>query len=194
MPPTDMHTLVDAQLKEESDYCLFTVVVFKKCAEEFKHACREKCVPPGCFRLPCCRLSSRAALPTNRGYQIREISHDAHASTASAAEVQRISADMAARKASLLEWCRTAFGEAFAALLHVAAVRLFVESILRYGLPPCFATALCCVDKKHEKRLRGVLTATFGRNASIHWKQREEDASKGEEVHPYVSLTLALPQ
>lgn len=187
-----------AQLKEESDYCLFTVVVFKKCAEEFKHACREKCVH-ALWSLPACLLDGSPdtlppSPPQHRGYQIREVSHDAAASHASAAEVQRISGDMAARKASLLEWCRTAFGEAFAALLHVAAVRLFVESILRYGLPPCFATALCCVDKKHEKRLRGVLTSTFGRNASIHWKQREEDAAKGEDVHPYVSLTLALPQ
>ena len=121
------------------------------------------------------------------------MSHDSNASHASAAEVERLSAEMAGRKASLSEWCRTAFGEAFAALLHVAAVRVFVESILRYGLPPCFATALCCVDKKQEKRLRGILASTFGRNASVHWKQREEDAAKGEEVHPYVSITLNLP-
>ena len=154
---------------EEGDFCLFTVVVFKKFAEAFKGACREK------------------------SFQVRDFVNDPGASAENSAEAGRLTAELASRKANLEEWCRSAFGEAFAAMMHVAAVRLFVESILRYGLPPCFATVLCAPDKKHEKRMRTLLASAFGRNASAHWKQREDDAAKGEEVHPYVSITLAMP-
>ena len=125
---------------------------------------------------------------------MREHTFDASTSAVASAEATKLAADVAARKANLAEWCRTAFGDAFSAMLHANAVRLFVESILRYGLPPAFAAVLMApVDVKNPKRLRSIMASAFGRTASAHWKQREEDAAKGEEVHPYVSLTLDLP-
>jgi len=38
-----------------------------------------------------------------------------------------------------LEWITTAFSETAIAWTHLKAVRLFVESVLRFGLPVC-----CC--------------------------------------------------
>jgi V-type H+-transporting ATPase subunit C len=35
----------------------------------------------------------------------------------------------------LTQWCRQNFAEAFIAWAHLKAIRLFVESVLRYGLP-----------------------------------------------------------
>lgn len=99
----------------------------------------------------------------------------------------------AERKANLEEWCGTSYGEAFQALMHVYAVRLFVESVLRYGLPPCFVAAVVKPMPKVEKRLRQVLDQTFGSKASSHWKEDAENASKGaEEVHTYVSFNLDI--
>ena len=46
------------------------------------------------------------------------------------------------KKGSLEAWCKTAYGEAFSAWMHIAVVRLFVEAILRYGLPPTFQVRL----------------------------------------------------
>ena len=156
-------------LAEEADFCLYTVVLFRRTADAFRTAARE------------------------RAFTVRDFAYDAAGAAAAAADTARLTADVAARKANLAEWCRTAFGDAFSALVHALAVRLFVESILRYGLPPAFAAVLMAPDAKHAKRLRGVMASAFGRTASAHWKQREEDAAKGEEVHPYVSLTLDLP-
>ena len=42
----------------------------------------------------------------------------------------------------LLRWCRAHFGEAFIAWMHIKAIRVFVESVLRYGLPVNFAVVL----------------------------------------------------
>ena len=100
---------------------------------------------------------------------------------------------VAERKANLEQWCRTSYGEAFSALVHVNAVRLFVESVLRYGLPPCFVAAVLKPTPKAEKRLRQALSATFGRNASVHWKE-EGDGSRGgvDEVYPYVSYSVEV--
>jgi V-type H+-transporting ATPase subunit C len=46
--------------------------------------------------------------------------------------------EFAAKKAEVLEWSQTAYSEVFSSWMHLVAVRLFVESILRYGLPPSF--------------------------------------------------------
>ena len=52
--------------------------------------------------------------------------------------------------------------QAFSAWIHVCAVRLFVESILRYGLPPKFLAALMKPAQKTIPKLRKVLATTFG--------------------------------
>ena len=46
--------------------------------------------------------------------------------------------------------------QAFSGWMHVLAVRLFVESILRYGLPPQFLSALVRPHPKHTAKLRKV--------------------------------------
>lgn len=52
--------------------------------------------------------------------------------------------------------------QAFSAWIHICAVRLFVESILRYGLPPQFLSALMKPVVKTSVKLRKVLAMTFG--------------------------------
>ena len=42
----------------------------------------------------------------------------------------------AEKKAGLQRWCKTHFGEAFCAWVHLKVIRAFVESVLRYGLSP----------------------------------------------------------
>ncbi len=46
--------------------------------------------------------------------------------------------------------------QAFSSWIHVTAVRLFVESILRYGLPPQFLAALMRPNPKTVPKLRKV--------------------------------------
>ncbi len=52
--------------------------------------------------------------------------------------------------------------QAFSAWIHVCAIRLFVESILRYGLPPQFLAVLMKPAPKTVPKLRKALASTFG--------------------------------
>ena len=69
----------------------------------------------------------------------------------------------------MLEWCQISYGEAFSTMMHVCTVRVFVESILRYGLPPDFQAVLMRPNMKHVSKLRKVLNQEFGKDASSHW-------------------------
>ncbi|MBN3277830.1 VATC2 ATPase, partial [Polyodon spathula] len=66
-----------------------------------------------------------------------------------------------AAEGPLLRWLKVNFSEAFIAWIHVKALRVFVESVLRYGLPVNFQTVLLQPNKKSVKRLRDVLNALY---------------------------------
>ena len=83
---------------------------------------------------------------------------------------------VAERKANLEQWCRTSYGEAFSALVHVNAVRLFVESVLRYGLPPCFVAA----GYATERLVRDEGYGTLLRRRRLRRSRRRLDVSAHE--------------
>jgi V-type H+-transporting ATPase subunit C len=56
-----------------------------------------------------------------------------------------------------LRLCKTNFSEAFAAWVHIKALRIFVESILRYGLPPNFQAAVLKPHKGKQDKLLSTL-------------------------------------
>ncbi|XP_015440264.1 PREDICTED: V-type proton ATPase subunit C isoform X2 [Dufourea novaeangliae] len=53
------------------------------------------------------------------------------------------------------------FSECFCAWIHVKALRVFVESVLRYGLPVNFQAILLHPHKKCARRLRDVLNQLY---------------------------------
>lgn len=62
----------------------------------------------------------------------------------------------------------TSFTQAFSAWMHSLSIRLFVESILRYGLPPAFQAAVVRPKDKIEAKLRAVMAEAFGGDGGWH--------------------------
>lgn len=63
-------------------------------------------------------------------------------------QVKQLERDVSARRSMLEQWSRTAFDEAFSCWVHLMTIRLFVESILRYGLPPAYQAAVVIPENK----------------------------------------------
>ena len=109
---------------------------------------------------------------------------DAEAVQAKIAERNDLERDIKERRTSMYQWCQTSYGEVFGAWVHVCAIRLFVESILRYGLPPSFQACVMKPQKRSEKKLRGILANTFGQGASSHWSNSDDDKGEETDRHP----------
>ena len=62
-------------------------------------------------------------------------------------------------------------------------IRVFVESVLRYGLPVDFTAVLYKVTSGKETMLIGALDKTFGEK-----KGKEEDIEDDEEYHDFVLI------
>lgn len=117
-----------------------------------------------------------------------------------AAKADALASALNSKRGELAAWCGNAYGEAFVAWVHVCAVRLFVESVLRYGLPPRFLGAIIEPERRQEAKARKVLAGAFGAHGAQFWAPDGNDgaapavAGVGDrgDMHPYVSFTIDL--
>ena len=77
-------------------------------------------------------------LPPSSHFQVREYDHDPTSVELKRGDQQRLASSQATMAAALLQWCHVSYGEVFSAWMHVSVIRLFTETILRYGLPPAY--------------------------------------------------------
>jgi V-type H+-transporting ATPase subunit C len=79
-----------------------------------------------------------------------------------------------------------AWSDAMVAWVHLKAMRVFVESVLRYGMPPKFATFLVSPQSGRNAVVRKALEGVLGAGDSAAQAGGDDE----EEVYPYVSLTM----
>eukprot|EP01084_Bolivina_argentea_P193415 331828_1 len=62
---------------------------------------------------------------------------------------------------NLTRWCKVHYGETLGAWLHLKVVSVFVESVLRYGLPIDFTTFLICPKRGKEAHCISILNEAY---------------------------------
>ncbi|XP_008195426.1 V-type proton ATPase subunit C isoform X3 [Tribolium castaneum] len=136
---TDMIVPRSSQLiTQDNEYGLYTVSLFKKVVEEFKLHARE------------------------RKFIVRDFTYNEEELAAGKNEITKLVTDKKKQFGPLVRWLKVNFSECFCAWIHVKALRVFVESVLRYGLPVNFQAILIHPNKKTMKRLRDVLNQLYG--------------------------------
>ncbi|XP_076666813.1 V-type proton ATPase subunit Vha44 isoform X1 [Andrena cerasifolii] len=124
-------------ITQDSEYGLFNVTLFKKVIEEFKLHAREK------------------------KFIVRDFTYNEEELAAGKNEITKLVTDKKKQFASLVRWLKVNFSECFCAWIHVKALRVFVESVLRYGLPVNFQAILLHPHKKCARRLRDLLNQHY---------------------------------
>lgn len=135
---TDMIVPASSQLIiSDNEHVLYTVTLFRKVIDEFKHHARE------------------------RKFVVRDFVWDDNQIAATKEELTKLNQDKKKNFGPLVRWLRVNFGEAFIAWMHVKALRVFVESVLRYGLPVNFQAMLLQPNKGKNRKLRDALDAQY---------------------------------
>ncbi|EFN75043.1 Vacuolar proton pump subunit C [Camponotus floridanus] len=135
---TDMIVPRSTQLiTQDSEYGLFTITLFKKVMDEFKLHAREK------------------------KFIVRDFIYNEEELAAGKNEITKLVTDKKKQFGPLVRWLKVNFSECFCAWIHVKALRVFVESVLRYGLPVNFQAILLHPHKKCARRLRDVLNQLY---------------------------------
>lgn len=145
-----------AQLIDSDDeFTLYAVTTFKKHSPEFVHKCRESKWTP-------------------RDFKYKEGGKEEEQK-----EVERVGKDERKVWGEALRLGRMAWGEAVMAWIHVLALRVFVETVLRYGLPLQFVCGLVrvCVSKRLFN-IPDLALQTTDVQMSIDYAQAGEESPK----------------
>ncbi|KAF9647479.1 ATPase, V1 complex, subunit C, partial [Thelephora ganbajun] len=126
-----------SSLASDEDYTLFSVVIFRRVHDEFVNKCREHKFIVRDF------VFSEESIHTQR--------EELEAADVTEKELWT----------ELLRLARTNFSEAFQLLVHLKVLRLFVESVLRYGLPANYTGVAIKPDPKYSKKMLGQLQVQF---------------------------------
>ncbi|KAK9811116.1 hypothetical protein WJX73_003699 [Symbiochloris irregularis] len=161
------------QVAEDNEYAVFRVFLFRRVVDQFKHEARQ------------------------RGYQVRDYEFSEERQNSQDQSSQALKHDAEEKRSQLEQWSSTAYGEAFSAWIHICAIRLFTESILRYGVPPEFLTALVKPNAKTTTKLRKLLASMFASESAKEFFDGDAGANAAvagaeTEMHPYVSFTISI--
>ncbi|RXN38908.1 V-type proton ATPase subunit C 1-A [Labeo rohita] len=100
---------------------------------------------------------SEMVVPRSTKFMVRDFQYNEEEMKADKEEMTRLSTDKKKQFGPLVRWLKVNFSEAFIAWIHIKALRVFTESVLRYGLPVNFQAMLLQPNKKNVKKLREVL-------------------------------------
>lgn len=121
------------KLFEDGEQVMVNVTMFQKVVDTFKMKCRD------------------------RKYIVREFKYDEEAIARENDQMKTLEQSKKDKFGPLVRWLKINFSEACTAWIHVKALRIFVESVLRYGLPVNFQAFIMKPQKKNIKRLRESL-------------------------------------
>jgi len=117
-------------------------------------------------------------------FVVRDFKYDPTQASKSAMQMEQMQVEVEGMKTGLTRWCRTHYGEAFVAWMHIKVIRVFVESVLRYGLPVDFTAVLYKAARNKETDLINSLDNAFGKNDDTGDDEDKED------YHEFVLLTF----
>ncbi|KAF9897942.1 Vacuolar ATP synthase subunit C [Lobosporangium transversale] len=126
------------KIAEDDEYGLFTVTLFRRIAEDFTNKCREE------------------------RFIVRDFKYSPDAIEEQRRELEEVDASEKELWATILRLAKTNFGEVFQAWTHLKSLRVFVESVLRYGLPPDFVGFTIKPKPKQDQKILDILTAQYG--------------------------------
>jgi len=154
-------------IADDNEYFLMTVVVFKKKTDEFKIKSREK------------------------RFTVREFNFTPEGNLKAKEEKKKLQTQKDLQKSKLTTWCKTNFAEAFTAWIHLKTIQVYVESILRFGLPANFQAVLVLPHKKDDKKCRELLLTAFN-YITTKYVSGGNDVDDSDAFYPYVSLNINL--
>lgn len=185
------------KLLTEGEHVLYTIIILKG---QYEAGYLDEAEPPS-FKngnyvdfMEKFRLAAREKRFTVRDFKPSDKTVDAKT------EVADLEIQVAEKQASLERWCRTHFGEAFSAWIHLKVIRAFVESVLRYGITPVaggsseqqsnFVLAALKVAKNKAPQLKGAVDKLMNVDAAAS-AAAAEDGEEGE-YHPYCKLEFTV--
>lgn len=134
---------------------LWRVVLFKRSLEEFQTAAKGK------------------------RFVVRDFKYSSTAFKRKREERSRLNEEKNKQESFMSRVCLASFSDALIAWVHIKAMRVFTEAVLRFGVPPQFSAFLVKPIMSKEKRLRKELDDVFNTDGLFGRAYIEGNERKG---------------
>ncbi|KAG2188686.1 hypothetical protein INT44_003825 [Umbelopsis vinacea] len=146
------------KVAEDDEYALFTVTLFQRVAEEFTHKAREE------------------------RFIVRDFQYDENAMEKQKKEAEETISSEREQQQIIIRLAKTNFSEVFSAWVHLKALRIFVESVLRYGLPPDFTSVVIEPKPKSQSKVEDSLMAQYGHLGGVYGQRSKKNEARDEHL------------
>ncbi|KAI9258026.1 CRE-VHA-11 protein [Phascolomyces articulosus] len=146
------------KVAEDSEYGLFSITLFQRVVDEFTHKAREE------------------------KFIVREFKFDEDALKEQERELRETEETEREQQTELIRLARTNFGEMFSSWVHLKALRVFVESVLRFGLPIEFVAVTIAAEPKFEVKVDQTLVEQYGHLGGVHGLNKQRQETNTEEL------------
>lgn len=155
-------------LDDKDGNSIWRVIMFKSAAEGFKKACRE------------------------RRFIVRDFEYSEESYKKIKEQRAQIDGQVRRQHELIKGLYQAAWSEAMVAWMHIKAMRVFVESVLRFGMPPRFAAFIVAPKASAAVPARKALAEALGNQggAGAYENRAVDTHDEGEEYYPYVSLSF----
>ncbi|CAO3690402.1 unnamed protein product [Umbelopsis vinacea] len=153
------------KIAEDDEYGLFTVTLFQRVAEEFAHKAREE------------------------RFIVRDFHYDENSLEKQRKEAEETISSEREQQQIIIRLAKTNFSEVFSSWLHLKALRIFVESVLRYGLPPDFTAAVIEPKPKSQNKIEDALMTQYGHLGGVYGQRSKKGDPKDDSLdHEFQTL------
>ncbi|KAH0792885.1 V-type proton ATPase subunit C [Histomonas meleagridis] len=157
-----------AELASDNEYTCFAVTIISKNLDDYKSATKEK------------------------GWHIKEFTYNPNLREELQKEAQEAIQNYLNESNNYSEQLQSTFSQLAIVWLHIKAIRIFVESILLYGIKSEFQAFRVCALPKNIPKIHKELEKVFS-DGILDGDDGGEDMMNDEtEYHPYVSFKLNL--
>lgn len=142
------------------------------------------------LHLDCPSLQTYKQKCQDNKFTVREFSYDSQAVDDNKAAKDKLLQEEDAAKSIARDTLKMAFSEVFLCQLHLKAVRVFVESVLWYGLPVNFQSMVVAVNARKEQGLQAAMDKAF---ADAKGSGQGKGSGDGDsEDRPYLQFAFDL--
>jgi len=124
-------------IASDDEFSLYSLVIFRRVHDDFVQKCREQ------------------------KFIVRDFVYSEEGIARQKQELEMAGTTEKELWTELLRLARTNFSESFQILVHLKVIRLFVESVLRYGLPAEYIGIVVKPEPKNVKKIFNILQTQF---------------------------------
>lgn len=85
------------------------------------------------------------------------------------------------------------YSTAFTILMHIKVMRVFVDGVLRFGIPPQFFLAVTQPYKNRDKQLIEEMIKSFAEDQIAEMYGSKDEVGDGEDFYPFVQIQMTSP-